>query len=109
MCGNMLYCTVMIEKRTDSSYNHSHKKNAKSAWNYLTREFRAVHGLGGDAAQDNFFAEWTKNYGGSYCTNIRYENGQIFEYCFKGKGAKHNPFDGGLVTSKDAYASPYLP
>ena len=29
----MLYCTVMIEKRwksTDSSYNHSHKKSAKS-------------------------------------------------------------------------------
>lgn len=85
------------------------KDRAKSAWNHLTREFRAVHGLGGDAAQDNFFAEWTKNYGGSYCTKIRYENGQIFEYCFKGKGAKHNPFDGGLVTSKDAYVRPYLP
>ena len=26
----MLYCIVMIDKRTDSSYNHSHKKSAKS-------------------------------------------------------------------------------
>ena len=26
----MLYCILMMDKRTDSSYNHSHKKNAKS-------------------------------------------------------------------------------
>ncbi len=26
----MLYCILMMDKRTDSSYNHPHKKNAKN-------------------------------------------------------------------------------
>ena len=30
MCKTVLYCTIMADKHTDSSYNHSHKKNAKS-------------------------------------------------------------------------------
>ena len=56
----------------------------------------------------DFYTDWTLNYGGSYCTDIKYNYVQMFEYCFTGKGSKANPFEGGRIAGKKLDVRPYI-
>lgn len=106
----ILFAVFPKEPVISTSFYFDDKERALLAWKQLKQEYFDAHKIGGGGDRAKYlYQSWTLDHGGDYCTQIRYNYGQIFEYCFKGKGAKHNPFDGGLVTSKDAYVRPYLP
>ena len=52
----MLYCILMMDKRTDSSYNHSHKKNAKNFAKALCKALDIKRRIGQNSQLHSFTA-----------------------------------------------------
>ena len=70
----MLYCIVMIDKRTDSSYNHSHKKSAKSFAKAPCKVLDIKRRIGQNSQLRSFAA---KEY---LCPNKTITHNQIFSH-----------------------------
>ncbi len=82
---------------------------ATRAWLQLKKEYSDEYlGDPDKMRYVNFYTDWTLNYGGSYCTDIKYNYVQMFEYCFTGKGSKANPFEGGRIAGKKLDVRPYI-
>lgn len=82
---------------------------ATRAWLQLKKEYSDEYlGDPDKMRYVDFYTDWTLNYGGSYCTDIKYNYVQMFEYCFTGKGSKANPFEGGRITGKKLDVRPYI-
>ena len=79
------------------------------AWLQLKQEYSDEYlGDSDKMRYVDFYTDWTLNYGGSYCTDIKYNYVQMFEYCFTGKGSKANPFEGGRIAGKKLDVRPYI-
>ena len=78
MCGNMLHCTVMIDKHTDSSYNHSHKKSTKS----FEKTLDIKHRIEQNSQLHSFTASQLHSFTaeGKLCPNKTIKHKQIYSH-----------------------------
>jgi len=78
----MLYCIVMIDKRTDSSYNHSHKKSAKSFAKAPCKVLDIKRRIGQNSQLHSFTASQLHSFTaeGFLCPNKTIKHSQIFSH-----------------------------
>ena len=104
-----LYIIFFRWRRQHTYFYFDNEDRAIRAWLQLKQEYSDEYlGDSDKMRYVHFYTDWTLNYGGSYCTDIKYNYVQMFEYCFTGKGSKANPFEGGRIAGKKFDVRPYL-
>lgn len=104
-----LYIIFFRWRRQYTYFYFDNEDHAIRAWLQLKQEYSDEYlGDSDKMRYVHFYTDWTLNYGGSYCTDIKYNYVQMFEYCFTGKGSKANPFEGGRIAGKKLDVRPYI-
>ena len=104
-----LYIIFFRWRRQHTYFYFDNEDRAIRAWQQLKQEYSDEYlGDSDKMRYVDFYTDWTLNYGGSYCTDIKYNYVQMFEYCFTGKGSKANPFEGGRIAGKKLDVRPYI-
>ena len=104
-----LYIIYFRWRKQHTYFYFDNEDRAIRAWLQLKKEYSDEYlGDPDKMRYVHFYTDWTLNYGGSYCTDIKYNYAQMFEYCFTGKGSKANPFEGGRIAGKKLDVRPYL-
>ena len=94
-----LYIIFFRWRRQYTYFYFDNEDHAIRAWLQLKQEYSDEYlGDSDKMRYVHFYTDWRLNYGGSYCTDIKYNYVQMFEYCFTGKGSKANPFEGGRTS-----------
>jgi|GEM_PF-1547868 lipoprotein len=104
-----LYIIYFRWRKQHTYFYFDNEDRAIRAWLQLKQEYSDEYlGDSDKMRYVHFYTDWTLNYGGSYCTDIKYNYVQMFEYCFTGKGSKANPFEGGRIAGKKLDVRPYI-
>ena len=104
-----LYIIYFRWRKQHTYFYFDNEDRAIRAWLQLKKEYSDEYlGDPDKMRYVDFYTDWTLNYGGSYCTDIKYNYVQMFEYCFTGKGSKANPFEGGRIAGKKLDVRPYI-